>query len=66
MVFEKSQLLEAAVMWHQKGVPVIPFTLTWNEKKQEYEKRPAWKRGSNGKIDLNQNKNLTQFKIEGL
>ena len=46
MVFEKSQLLEAAVMWHEKGVPVIPFTLTWNEKKQEYEKRPVvetWK-----------------------
>lgn len=42
----KSRVLEAATMWHQKGVPVIPFTLTWNEKKQEHEKRPAvekWK-----------------------
>ena len=46
MIFEKSRLLEAAVMWYEKGVPVIPFTLTWNEKKQEYEKRPVvetWK-----------------------
>jgi hypothetical protein len=33
-------------MWHQKGIPVIPFALTWNEKKQEHEKRPVvetWK-----------------------
>lgn len=43
---EKSRILEASTMWHQKGVPVIPFTLTWNEKKQEHEKRPVvetWK-----------------------
>jgi hypothetical protein len=46
MVSEKLQLLEAAVIWHQKGIPIVPFTLVWNEKKQVYEKRPVvetWK-----------------------
>lgn len=50
MVSEKSELFEAAVMWHQKGVPVIPFALIWNEKKKEYEKRPVvetWKQWQN-------------------
>ncbi len=50
MVSEKLELIEAAVMWHQKGVPVIPFALSWNEKKQEYEKRPVvetWKQWQN-------------------
>ena len=39
-------LLQAAEIWHQRGVSVIPFILSWNDKKKEYEKRPAvetWK-----------------------
>ncbi len=46
MLSKNLPLLEAAITWHQKGVPVLPFTLTWTEKKQEYEKRPVvetWK-----------------------
>jgi hypothetical protein len=46
MSSEKLQLLEAAILWHQKGIPIVPFVPAWNEKKQEYEKRPVvetWK-----------------------
>ncbi len=38
-VTEKSQLSNAAKEWYDKGVAVIPFTLSFNEKKQEHEKR---------------------------
>ncbi len=43
---ENTPLLQAATTWHQRGIAVIPFILSWNAKKQEYEKRPAveaWK-----------------------
>ncbi len=46
MMSENMMLLQAAAMWHRKGVSVIPFILSWNDKKKEYEKRPAvetWK-----------------------
>ena len=41
-----TELLEAAQTYHKLGLPIIPFILSWNEEKQQYDKTNigAWKK----------------------
>lgn len=44
--FNKETMIKEADHYHSIGIPIVPFTKTWNDKKQRWDKKPvidSWK-----------------------